>query len=552
MATPPAASRQQRTPVPPKSSRATPAKNRRRLARGPRSGEQPPSPAARPLAALGGCAVGQRAPASASTPPAPQVEDHRVVSTHFHDGATQAIMKVTILAAGFVIGARGISARLIGQVTGAVAAAGGGCRPPQFSQLPPVRLFRIEGKRGSAVAKYNELCQCKRRGEFVQREHLIGGVEFYYHPPPRKALMPSSPPRSSPPSPPICKLSKPPMSFNSSLPTRSSASAGYPHAWKNNVVAASAPRPPSPPRTQRLPFLSLHLQPPAPPPLPESLLCSGGSSSSSSPVPPIPPAHLLPNFRSAPASSPQVAATKIFNACGRESTNGLTSLEQSIDRIGPRAQQPEDINAQSNSRKQLSMQCKEHQPPIQPRHGGAVVQQQTMQQYCSLFSVFGNGGLPLPIAQVAITSMQQKDSHSSHKMSGSPQQLQAASNAFEFTACDFLRESLPLPPFAAATSGRGDAFLSAHRPSLPPSAAPEYCLFGQPKLLQSCPVMPLQQQFYSSVSLPSSSPTTPLPAPPGPPTSQLLNPISAVAPDLIQWPPLIRSSAANLHEPRKP
>ncbi|KAH6554682.1 hypothetical protein KP509_1Z315400 [Ceratopteris richardii] len=156
-----------------KSSRATPAKNRRRLARGPRSGEQPPSASGAPTSGAvggarspnhqnirtnnsGGCAVGQRAPASASTPPAPQVEDHRVVSTHFHDGATQAIMKVTILAAGFVIGARGISARLIGQVTGAVVhswtersngggGGGGGCRPPQFSQLPSGAPFPHRG-----------------------------------------------------------------------------------------------------------------------------------------------------------------------------------------------------------------------------------------------------------------------------------------------------------------------------------------------------------------------------------------------------------------------
>lgn len=39
-----------------------------------------------------------------------------------------------------------------------------------------------------AVAKYKDLCDCKRRGEFVQREHMINGVEFYYQPPPRKAF----------------------------------------------------------------------------------------------------------------------------------------------------------------------------------------------------------------------------------------------------------------------------------------------------------------------------------------------------------------------------
>lgn len=62
----------------------------------------------------------------------------------------------------------------------------------------PIRLFRIQGKKAvvqaavalieQAVAKYKDLCECKRRGEFVQREHVISGVEFYYQPPPRKAF----------------------------------------------------------------------------------------------------------------------------------------------------------------------------------------------------------------------------------------------------------------------------------------------------------------------------------------------------------------------------
>lgn len=62
----------------------------------------------------------------------------------------------------------------------------------------PIRIFRIQGKKSvvhaavalieQAVAKYKDLCECKRRGEFVQREHVINGVEFYYQPPPRKAF----------------------------------------------------------------------------------------------------------------------------------------------------------------------------------------------------------------------------------------------------------------------------------------------------------------------------------------------------------------------------
>lgn len=69
-----------------------------------------------------------------------------------------------------------------------------------------------------AVAKYKELCECKRRGEFVQREHVINGVEFYYQPPPRKAFANSG-----------------------SEPSRQ-AEEGSPRAQlKGPVVAASAP-----------------------------------------------------------------------------------------------------------------------------------------------------------------------------------------------------------------------------------------------------------------------------------------------------------------------
>lgn len=76
--------------------------SRRRLARGPRSGSTVAD------AQTGG---GQ---------PMLPSEDHRVVSTVYQAADTQALMRVTLLAAGFVIGARGISARLIGQVTGAI------------------------------------------------------------------------------------------------------------------------------------------------------------------------------------------------------------------------------------------------------------------------------------------------------------------------------------------------------------------------------------------------------------------------------------------------
>ncbi|MCO5611174.1 hypothetical protein L7F22_065424 [Adiantum nelumboides] len=243
--------------------KATTSKSRRRLARGPRSGDQQIAMSGNSggsASTLNGGGVSQaKASVSSSSAaaapfplPSSPHEDHRVVSTHFHDGATQAIMKVTILAAGFVIGARGISARLIGQVTGAVVHSwtertAGACRsPPPPHHLPPVRLFRIEGKRSSvqaavaliheAVSKYKELCESKRRGEFVQRDHVIGGVEFFYHPPARRALMPPSPaPLPAPP--PLVTVTA-----SSSCPPRPAARAS-PHDWKHGM---NTPRLPSP------------------------------------------------------------------------------------------------------------------------------------------------------------------------------------------------------------------------------------------------------------------------------------------------------------------
>lgn len=93
--------------------------SRRRLARGPRSGVLPDN-------AHGG--------ANSPGPMLPS-EDHRVVSTEYQAAGTQALMRVTLLAAGFVIGARGISARLIGQVTGAIVQSWTeSCR---YSYIPP-------------------------------------------------------------------------------------------------------------------------------------------------------------------------------------------------------------------------------------------------------------------------------------------------------------------------------------------------------------------------------------------------------------------------------
>jgi hypothetical protein len=59
-------------------------------------------------------------------------------------------MRVTLLAAGFVIGARGASARQIGQQTGAVLQS---WTEEDKGDVGPCRVFRIQGKRSQVGAR---------------------------------------------------------------------------------------------------------------------------------------------------------------------------------------------------------------------------------------------------------------------------------------------------------------------------------------------------------------------------------------------------------------
>ena len=102
-------------------------------------------------------------------------------------------LRVTLLAAGFVIGAAGASVREISASTGAVVQSWSEGAVPGCHR--PTRVFRVQGQRKAvaaaveiiheAVERYKELCEGKRRGEFVQRQQRIRGVEFAYQPPPR-------------------------------------------------------------------------------------------------------------------------------------------------------------------------------------------------------------------------------------------------------------------------------------------------------------------------------------------------------------------------------
>jgi hypothetical protein len=115
-------------------------------------------------------------------------------------------LRVTLLAAGFVIGASGASVREISATTGAVVQSWS--EGPVAGCHRPSRVFRVQGQRRAvaaaveiiheAVERYKELCEGKRRGEFVQRQQRIRGCEFSYQPPPR-SVAPHAAALGSPP-----------------------------------------------------------------------------------------------------------------------------------------------------------------------------------------------------------------------------------------------------------------------------------------------------------------------------------------------------------------
>jgi len=132
-------------------------------------------------------------------------EDQAVVGIEkLPNGGVQ--LRVTLLAAGFVIGASGASVREISATTGAVVQSWS--EGPVNGCHRPSRVFRVQGQRRAvasaveiiyeAVERYKELCEGKRRGEFVQRQQRIRGVEFSYQPPPR-AVAPHAAALGTPP-----------------------------------------------------------------------------------------------------------------------------------------------------------------------------------------------------------------------------------------------------------------------------------------------------------------------------------------------------------------
>jgi hypothetical protein len=143
-------------------------------------------------------------------------EEQRVVDAEWlpadkQSGLPGAQLRVTLLAAGFVIGASGASVRELSQKTRTTIQSwtekhsrlDGQNSPVRGFAKPtnPTRVFRIRGVPSDvslaaeiireAVKRYNELCEGKRRGEFVRRAQKVRDVEFSYQPPPKTAALPN-------------------------------------------------------------------------------------------------------------------------------------------------------------------------------------------------------------------------------------------------------------------------------------------------------------------------------------------------------------------------
>ncbi|KAL3154371.1 hypothetical protein ABBQ32_013848 [Trebouxia sp. C0010 RCD-2024] len=109
-----------------------------------------------------------------------------------------AMVRITLLAAGFVIGPSGTSVREISKQTGADIKSW--TEKPDHKSLSsrPTRSFVIEGKKRAvvlaldivcdAVDRYKELCEGRYCGQFVARIQKVRGVEFSYQPPPRNIV----------------------------------------------------------------------------------------------------------------------------------------------------------------------------------------------------------------------------------------------------------------------------------------------------------------------------------------------------------------------------
>ncbi|KAL4446280.1 hypothetical protein ABPG77_003087 [Micractinium sp. CCAP 211/92] len=122
------------------------------------------------------------------------VEQAVVLATATPTGG--ALLRITLLAAGFCIGPSGASIREICKASQTDIKSW--TAPPDDLCNRSCRVFRIEGPAHGvakaagiicdAVDRYKELCEGKYAGQSVPRIQHVAGVEFHYQPPPRSVV----------------------------------------------------------------------------------------------------------------------------------------------------------------------------------------------------------------------------------------------------------------------------------------------------------------------------------------------------------------------------
>lgn len=124
-------------------------------------------------------------------------DDQQGILEAFWNNDGRAVLRITLLAAGFVIGPKGQSIRDISKVSGARIRSWND-NFVQHGKMRRVRQIVIEGRVTTivhaltiirhAVERYRELYEGGYCNQFVDPIQLIMGVEFTYSPPPRKAV----------------------------------------------------------------------------------------------------------------------------------------------------------------------------------------------------------------------------------------------------------------------------------------------------------------------------------------------------------------------------
>ncbi|KAK9801944.1 hypothetical protein WJX73_008785 [Symbiochloris irregularis] len=107
-----------------------------------------------------------------------------------------ALLRMTLLASGFVIGTSGQTVRDICKKTSADIKSWTDTSPASATQ--PTRIYVIEGRTRAvmlaltivcdAVDRYKELCEGRYCGESVSRIQTVHGIDFMYQPPPRNVV----------------------------------------------------------------------------------------------------------------------------------------------------------------------------------------------------------------------------------------------------------------------------------------------------------------------------------------------------------------------------